>query len=96
MVIKNSASALYRPTIIQSEEDEKREAAEQAKEGNASSPNPMDFSIFKDITFLLFFISQGKIILFEDKPSSIRRSVFITNLRGALLYKIIRYVLCYD
>ena len=78
MVIKNSASALYRPTIIQSEEDEKREAAEQAKEGNASSPNPMDFSIFKDITFLLFFISQGKIILFEDKPmciSSIRRSI---------------------
>lgn len=65
-----SASALYRPTIIQSEEDEKREAAEQAKEGGASSPNPMDFSIFKDVTFLLFFISQG---------------VFFAGYMGALL-----------
>ena len=56
-----TASALYRPTIILSEEEAKKAAAEEAKNSGADAPNPMDFSIFKDITFLMFFISQGNI-----------------------------------
>jgi len=65
-----SASALYRPTIILSEEEAKEAAAEEAKNSGADTPNPMDFSIFKDITFLMFFISQG---------------IFFAGYMGALL-----------
>ena len=62
------ASALYRPTIILSETQEKEELEETNKNESESSagdePKAIDFSIFCDITFLLFFISQGKIITF--------------------------------
>ena len=60
------ASALYRPTIILSETQEKEELEETNKNESESAagdePKAIDFSIFGDITFLLFFISQGKII----------------------------------
>ena len=58
------ASALYRPTIILSETQEKEELEETNKNESESAagdePKAIDFSIFCDITFLLFFISQGK------------------------------------
>lgn len=58
-----SASALYRPTIILSETQEKEELEETNKNESESAagdePKAIDFSIFCDITFLLFFISQG-------------------------------------
>jgi len=67
-----SASALYRPTIILSETEKDENDNENEKE-NEEAPNPMDFSIFTDITFLLFFISQG--IFFAGYMGSLLRAV---------------------
>ena len=61
------ASALYRPTVILSETQENEELDETNKNESDSAagdePKAIDFSIFGDITFLLFFISQGKTLI---------------------------------
>ena len=61
------ASALYRPTVILSETQENEELDETNKNESDSAagdePKAIDFSIFGDITFLLFFISQGKTLV---------------------------------
>ena len=54
-----SASALYRPTVILSEEKNKSDENENETGEQAETAKFVDWSIFTDITFLLFFISQG-------------------------------------
>ena len=53
-----AASALYRPTIIESEV-EKLEEENENTENNEESQSGVDFSFFCHPAFLLFFFSQG-------------------------------------
>lgn len=58
-----AASALYRPTIIQSEVEamkKKKDDIANANEGSEDSPGPgIDMGFFKHPAFLMFFFSQG-------------------------------------
>lgn len=65
-----ASSALYRPTIIETEEIAKQEKDDEAEEDESATAGMVDFSIFKDPGYVLFFISQG---------------IFFAGYMGALL-----------
>lgn len=54
-----ASSAMYRPTEIASEEVNEKEKEVTAEDEEDDSGGLVDFSIFKDMGYLLFFISQG-------------------------------------
>lgn len=54
-----ASSAMYRPTIIETEEIAKQEKEDEAEEDESATAGMVDFSIFKDPGYVLFFISQG-------------------------------------
>ena len=54
-----ASSTMYRPTEIASEEEKEKEKDLKAEEEEADGGGLVDFSIFKDMGYLLFFISQG-------------------------------------